>query len=159
MNYVIQTKASPLLKKKKLRFSLRFLLVAPLLVGCGIAWFTWPDRNFHALKASLANKDFDLANSIVSNSTYTFSDGVERPFTFLADTTGVHLTCAGAGSIAPDPEYFIDGLMPETRSFGDALLARRVYRVREYATWTGDRQHFEFVVQRGEISLNFENGE
>ena len=155
---MIETKANRLLKKTKLRFSLRVLLIAPLMVGCGIAWFMWPDRNFHVFKTSLANKDFDLANSIVSNSTYTFSDGVERPCTFLVDTKGVHLKCAGAGVMTPDPQYFLEKLIPKTRSFEDVLLARRVYTVRGYPAWTGDKQHFEFVVQRGNITLNFEYG-
>ena len=155
---MIETKSRRLLTKMMPRFSLKILLIAPLLVGCGIAWFTWPDRNFQELKNSLANKEFDVANSIVSNSTYTFSDGVERPCTFLVDTTGVHLKCAGAGTMTPNPQYFIGKLVPETRSFWDILVARRVYTVRGYPAWTGDNQHFEFVVQRGTITLNFEYG-
>ena len=96
-----------------------------------------------------------MANSIVKNSVSTFPDDSEWPCTFVADTAGIYLKCAGASRRTPNPQHFIDGLIPENRSFGDVLQAKRVYRLREYSDWTGGEQYFAFVVQRGKITLDF----
>ena len=141
----------------KLRFSLRVLLAIILVIGCAISWCTWPDRTFNAFKASLKNDRLALANSIVQNSVSTFSDGIERPCTFVADTAGIHLKCAGNGSSTPKPQYFFSQLVSENRSFGDILKAKRVYTVRGLTRDTGT-QRFAFVVQRGKITLEFNYG-
>jgi len=142
----------------KLRFSLRVLLAIPLVTGCAITWYTWPDRTFNAFKTSLENDRFELANSIVENSVSTFPDGSESPCTFLADSTGIHLNGRG-GNSTTNPQYFISKLIPENRSFGDVLQAKRVYRVREYSHWGGRRHNFSFVVQRGQVMLEFNYGQ
>ncbi len=137
----------------KLRFSLRFLLVIPVLFGAVLGWVSWPNRTFGTFKTALTSERYEVANSMVHLEDWVLPIGKALECYFESGPSGVVVKCGG-GALhrTTDPSRYANGLIPKTRNFKDVLFSRRVYVDSLYR----DPNHqFEFVVQRGTITLRF----
>ena len=137
----------------RFRFSLRSLVAAPIVIGVVLVWGSWPHRTFEGFRRALRANRFELANSMVDCGEGSFPDGTTLDCSFDASSTGVCVKCGGALRRMTDPSYFVDGLIPRNRDVADLLLARRVYVVPRFDARDRSTRRFEFVVERGRITL------
>ena len=137
----------------KLRFSLRFLLAVPVVFAAVFGWVSWPNRTFRTFKTALTSERYEVANSMVHLEDWVLPSGETLECYFESGPSGVMVKCGG-GALhrTTDPSRFVDGLIAKTPQFKDVLFSRRVYVDSIYR----DPNHqFEFVVQRGTITLRF----
>ncbi len=117
------------------RFSLRTLLMVPLVVGGIVTWTAWPDRTFNRFQQLVRNGNIDEACDMMRfGDGCTFAVGVRGPgLSFIIDNTTlswVQLSGTTIGMVQLDP-----------RSLNDVVMARRHFSL----------QNFELTVQRGVI--------
>ena len=123
------------------RFSLRVLLMMPVLVGCAMTWLTWPDRTLRRFK-QLA----DDGQTVEARRMMRLEDGFE----YELDHEGhgpwlsVESYTDGRGSLLDESCTF--ALKPQTHSCGDLIAARRVITY---------NRAFEITVQRGYILVDY----
>lgn len=137
----------------RLRFSLRFLLVIPVLFAAVLGWLTWPTRTFGTFKKALTSERYEVANSMVHLEDWVPPNGEALECYFESGPSGVMVKCGG-GALhrMTDPSEYVDGLIAKAPNIKDVLFSRRVYVDSLY----GDPNHqFEFLVQRGTITLRF----
>ena len=137
----------------KLQFSLRFLLVIPVLFAAVLGWVSWPSRTFGTFKTALTSERYEVANAMVQLEDWVPPSGEALECYFESGPSGVVVKCGG-GALhrTTDPSRFANGLIPKPPNLKDVLFSRRVYVDSLY----GDSTHqFEFVVQRGTVTLRF----
>lgn len=129
------------MKFPRFRFSLRWLLVLPVVVGVGLVWHQWPGRTFDTLKDAILNEEFVKANSMVSD--ISSAD-------FGADSGGIHLKRNGIRLMSTEANYFFEVIISDDRSFVDILLARQTYKL---PTWQTGPKSCGFIVERGKVNF------
>ena len=132
----------------KVRFSLRSLLMLPLLFAVAWMWTTWPHRTFESFANALRDERFELAKSMVDSTECSFDLG----------PTGLRMKSPAMFMRSKSPSKFVEILVRQDRRLLDMLCARSVYRVTRARVsirpWPPGNPHFKFVVERGKITLN-----
>ena len=128
---------------KRPRFTLRALLVLPVLVACAAFWYSWPDRTFASFEVAILAEDYETVNSLIDHLHFEFRNNQ------------VHVANGWSRS-----DYFSKGLVRDKPSFADVLLARRSYKrlMKDPSIFPGKKSPkfdllYEFVVERGSITL------
>jgi hypothetical protein len=136
----------------RIRFSLRSLLAVPVVFAFVWLWATWPDRTFESFKQSLKDGQFELATSIVDCGECPLADG--KKISFTVDSWGIRMQCGGSARHTTKVPYFLDTIDRQDRGISDFLQAKSVYRLRSFGgRWAGSSRSFEFLVERGQITL------
>ncbi|TWT35515.1 hypothetical protein KOR34_04080 [Posidoniimonas corsicana] len=130
---------------------MRLLLLAPVTLAVAFAWAAWPSRTVTAFKSAIVNERYEEANEMVRLESWTLPDGRTLPCSFESGPDGVELRCGGgAFHRTTDPARFANGLVPAPVGVADMVVSRRVYAV---GTYGQHRPGFEFVVERGTVTL------
>ena len=133
----------------RFRFSLRSLLILPVLLALCIVWVTWPTRTFESFCNSIRDEDFTRVNSMVEcvDCSFEYKTTPDYP------TGGIYMQKSGwrMGSSCTSWGFLKPGYHQD-RGLADILLAR------SSCFWprlSPSGPHFEFVIERGKITMYY----
>lgn len=133
----------------KLRYSLRSLLMMPVVFAVIWMWITWPHRTFEAFTEAIKDDRFQTANAMVD----------VRECSFEVSPAGAHIKSNKvAALIRIQPRglpSFVEYTVRQDRSVVDLLKARSVYVPPYLKHGESGMPRFEFVVERGHITLYY----
>ena len=133
------------------RFSLRSLLILPVLLALCIAWITWPKRTFESFCSSIRDGNFTSVNSMVECVDCSF----EYKTTQNYPTGGIYMQKSGwrfwNSCISRD---FPEGGYIQERSLADILMVRSSFIFTSKIRRSSAPQ-FEFRFERGQITMYY----
>lgn len=135
----------------RFRFSLRSLLILPVLLALGFAWVTWPERTFQSFCSAIENGEYVRVNVMVQcvDCSFEFKPTPDYP------TGGAFMSKSGHSKSSCVSWYFPRIGSIQRRGFADILLARVSFVLpHPDPRWPGNGQ-FECLIERGRISMYY----
>lgn len=131
----------------RIRFSLRRLLILPVLLALCIAWVTWPTRTFESFCSSIRDGNFAQVNSMVKcvDCSFEYKSTPDYP------TGGICMEKSGRLSFSCISQSFLELGYVQERSLADILMARSSFLLPR----RDPGPQFEFVIERTQITMYY----
>ncbi len=132
----------------RFRFSMRKLLILPVVLAFSIVWVTWPTRTLEKLRSSIRSGDYTRVNNMVKCVGCSF----EHKKTPDYPSGGIYVQKTGWKFWnSCSSKYFLQECEIPERSFADVLIGRSSCK----PSPLGRPLFFEFVIERGQITMHY----